>query len=406
MRPIRLEMLLFATAVTLASLGVVYVYSASYPKELERIGLSGGDETPTQAEVSALVIAQQTLMRRQLRWAMFGLLVMVVMLLLPYDALTRRDLLTVATAVVVTCLILVLIPGVGRAAGGSRRWLYFFQPSELAKILLCWALARRLAAKRSDLRYPSEFWTVVAGAAVLLGLVLIEPHLGATVVLAGILGTVLLAAGARWRDLGSLAAVGLLVATVSVSVCGYQADRLKSWVDPIAYSDSEGYQQIHCATALARGWVVGRGLGRSIEKFGYLPECEKDSILAIVGEETGFLGTSLLVFLFSVIAWRGTAIARRAGADGDEFGRLFAIGLTAMIFWQAMLNIGVTCGLLPQTGVGLPFISYGGSSLCASMAAIGLLLNIGMQHPQKFPDPLFPARPAARESIALGRNAR
>lgn len=387
----RPDLLLFSLLIALVAAGVIAVYSASYPRaaDAEQVlaeartgdptaGEAGepGPASPSTGErIDRLVSEQQAVMRRQLTWAWLGLVAMLIGLALPYRWLRSSRFAGLLLGAAVTLLVAVLVAGTDQGRS-SRRWLelgpFSFQPSELAKMALVVYLANRLARVRSRIRQPAEFGATMGVIGLVALLVVIEPHLGATLVLGGVALSVLYVGGARTRHLGLVVGLGLVAVTASVLKHDYQGGRFTAWLHP-ERNEVLGYQAVHCGTGLARGHFVGRGLGRSIEKFYYLPECHTDSILAVIGEETGLLGTTALLLLFVGVAGCGLRIAWRCQ---DPFGKLLATGLTAILFLQAMLNYGVTTGLLPQTGVGLPFISYGGSSLLCFMAAAGLLLNV------------------------------
>ncbi|NUQ02127.1 MAG: FtsW/RodA/SpoVE family cell cycle protein, partial [Armatimonadetes bacterium] len=375
--------------------------SASYPKAAREAraaaAAQASPEAPTLAQIDRTMAAQQSVMRKQLKWAWCGLFGLLIALGLPYDLLRSKGFALWALGIALALLLLVLAMGTdqGRAA---RRWLELgpisLQPSEFAKFALVIYLAQAMAQMRDRVKRLDRFARLVAVVGLVSVLVVIEPHLGATMVVLGAALAVLWVGGADKRHLGGIMLAAMLLGLLSVSGHSYQGGRLRAWLHP-ERDEVLGYQAVHCGTALARGGLIGRGIGHSIEKFYYLPECYTDSVFAIVGEETGLLGTALLLGLFSAFAWRGLRIAARCP---DPFGRLLAVGVTAVIFLQAMLNMGVTSGLLPQTGVGLPFISYGGSSLCCFMGACGLLLNVSrLQPPPR-------ERPERARVVADGRS--
>ncbi len=373
---------IFAVTMALVAIGVLVVYSASYPRaahdHAQRVAraVQRGErlELPATQAIEAAVVAQQSVMRRQLMWAGVGLLCLLLGFYCPSQWLSSgqlaRFLLVLSTA------LLMAVKLYGSNRGGSERWIEFgpvnVQPSEIAKISLMIYLAGALTRLGQRIREPRWFLRVMAVSGGIAGLILIEPHLGATMVLMATVLAVLLLAGARREHLTLVVAGGLLLVSLSIATHPYQQNRIRAWLHPEQY-DVLGYHAVHCGTALARGGPAGRGIGRSLEKFFYLPECYTDSALAVVGEELGLLGCVGLLALFGAFAWRGLAIAETCA---DPFGRLLAGGLTTLIFFQALFNFGVTTGLLPQTGVGLPFISYGGSSLCCFMGAVGLIMNV------------------------------
>jgi cell division protein FtsW len=401
------DTILFGVTMALVTIGVVTVFSASYPMaaaraaSASRYNAAAADSAQDPRLAAAAVKAstaslQQTLMHRQLQWALVGLLALVGTMTMPRTWLTSERTVQVALAVAGVLLLLAFTRFGSTHGREARRWIHVgsftLQPSEFAKLALCLFLAWRLGRVRTNVNDSRHLVPALIVTVVLLALVLLEPHLGGMLVLAGTAGCVLFAAGVEPRRLALLGLLGAMVVTASVLLMPYQRLRLIAWLNPAAYADDIGYQAVHCGTALARGGLAGRGLGRSIEKFLYLPECHTDSILAVLGEEQGFLGTVTVLALFLTLAWRGLLIA--AGC-AEPSHRLLATGLTAGIFLQAVLNFGVTTGLLPQTGVGMPFLTYGGSSLVFCLTSVGVLLNLSRRGPAPAPagDPRF--RPTA-----------
>lgn len=359
----RVDLVLFGVAMLLVAVGLVAISSASYPR-------AGG------TFAHAL---------RQLAWIGVGLIVMVLAFAMPSSTLRSDRTLAVVLVLSLLLLLACYLPGLSSQQGrGTARWISFLgisiQPSEPAKFALMLILAHILARVRGKIRRPDCLVRVLLVIGLFAALILKQPHLGCTLVICGASLLVLFIAGARPAHLATLIAAGAIVVVFSLVRHPYQMARIEAWARPsLADPSDETYQAIHCATALARGGLVGRGPGRSIEKFDYLPECYTDSILAVFGEEFGFLGTSLLLVLYLVYGWRGMRIAMQLELVAqDRFGALLACGLTCVVMLQALLNYWVTSGLLPQTGVGLPFISYGGSALCCFLGATGLLLHLSL----------------------------
>lgn len=379
MRP-RLDLVMFSLVLALVATGVVAVYSSSYPRVLGSASFELDDPSAvTMQQIDDTVDAQQGTVRKQVQWVALGFLVMLLAMVAPYRWLKNPWLVWVVTVAAIALLIAVLLFGTDNDRS-SKRWLWFMQPSEFGKVALCWYLAYALAELKEHVTRLGRVMVWLLPVGLMLCLVKEEPHLGCTMVMAAVTLTMLYLAGVPKSFLGGLVAFGTLFVWHSLQAHPYQMDRFRAWLDPLAYADTIGYQTIHCGTALSRGAVWGRGLGRSLEKFFYLPECSGDSVLAIFGEEFGLVGVGLVLLLFVLLALRGVALARRCGAD--RFGRYLVMGLTATIFCQAVLNYGVTSGLLPQTGVGLPFISYGGSALLCFMGSVGLLLNLSRVYPE------------------------
>lgn len=378
---------LFAVVLALTTIGVVAVYSASYPRaaarSAEQLKLNHIDPTETESMQllsDATARRQMMFMAKHAAFAGIGLLGLVVAMALPIEAFRSRRVAQLAMVVTIGLLVLTYTSLGNSNQTFARRWVNLFgltiQPSELAKVSIALYLASML--DRAGRRMNDWHWLWRPAAVVLaaVGLTLRQPHLGGAIMLTGITCAVLWAAGLSRRNWLILAVAAGLAAGASLYHEPYQLARLTSFIDPLHDATGDGMHIISCGTALSRGGWSGRGMGRSIQKFDWLPECHSDSILAVVGEEFGLLGTLTVLGLFVTLGWRGLRIAQ---SRTDRFGRLLAVGLTASLFGQGMLNIGVTSGLLPQTGVGLPFITSGGTSLIISLVTVGLLLNLSRE---------------------------
>ncbi|MCY0882094.1 MAG: putative lipid II flippase FtsW, partial [Firmicutes bacterium] len=272
----------------------------------------------------------------------------------------------------------VLIPHVGVDILGAKRWLKVgplqIQPSELAKLAMIFLFAGLFSKHRDRLK---NFWTgvvpmILLGSFVMI-LVLLEPDLGTTVGIAVTFFVMMFLAGLRGRHIAGLSAVVLPVFVAAMVAAPYRRQRLTAFLDPWKHPLGEGFHTIQALLALGSGGVFGVGLGYSKQALGFLPESYSDFVFAILGEELGLIGTVSVVLLFAVVAWRGYRIAMRAP---DMYSGLLAAGITTMISIQAVINMGVVTATLPVTGITLPFISYGGSSLVITLAAVGVLLNI------------------------------
>jgi len=277
-------------------------------------------------------------------------------------------------------LVLVLIPGVGTTAYGAARWIQLgpippFQPSEMMKLALSVYFAAWFSGKAS-LR-KTDFQEGVVPFLFMLGiiafLIMKQPDTGTLGILCVIAMAMFFAAGARLSHMGLLVGSGLGGLAVLVMLAPYRMKRFTVFLDPDHDPSGAGYQIRQALIALGSGGVFGVGLGHSRQKFLYLPEPMTDSIFAVLGEELGLIGCVTVVSLFLFFAYRGFRIARNAP---DEFGRLLAVGIVSWIVFQAFINIFAISGLMPLTGVPLPFISYGGTSLAAILGAVGILLNI------------------------------
>ncbi|HEX2274421.1 MAG TPA: putative lipid II flippase FtsW [Acidimicrobiales bacterium] len=278
-------------------------------------------------------------------------------------------------------LVCVLIPALGITAGGSSRWLGFgqlrFQPSELAKLGLLLFTAD-LVARRTERR--PDHAVLVRPALLATGsvglLVLLQPDMGTTMILLLVVLAVLFVGGVRLAHMAALVAASVASGVVLGLVEGYRRARLFAFVDPWKDPSNTGYQIAQSLVALGTGHLSGVGLGASRAKWGFLPNAHTDFIFAIIGEELGLLGTILVVALFAAFAAVGIRAAVRAP---DCFGRLVAAGVTVWVVGQAFINLGAVIGILPVTGVPLPFVSFGGSSLVITMAAVGILVNVARQ---------------------------
>jgi cell division protein FtsW len=349
---------LVAVVFVLLFLGLAMVYSAS--------GITALDANDDPS----------TFLTQQSAWAALGVAAMFVVSRVDYRLL--RFLAVPLLVLAVILLGAVLIPGVGSSAGGATRWLRFgsfgLQPAELAKLALIVYLATWLGAKRADVGSWRVTVPFVLVTMLVAGLVIAEPDLGTTIVIVMVALGMYFAAGARvmmFAALGLFTAVG--VAALAV-VNPERLERLTTFMNPWAHPQDSGFQTIQMLYALGLGGPFGEGLGAGKEKFGYLPHPYTDSIFAVVGDELGLAGTLLIVLLFLALAFRGVRIALRAE---DATGALLATGVTMWLCFQAWVNMAVVASLVPMTGITLPFISYGGSSLCVGLMAVGILLNVG-----------------------------
>ncbi len=290
-------------------------------------------------------------------------------------------------------LLLGFIPGL-RAGYGSGSWINLLgaslQPSEPAKLCLilyfAWWLARR---DEADLK---GFWTgflpFAISIAVVVALMMAQSDLGTTSVIVAFLFTMYIAAGAPIRHLAVLFGAGFAMFLIFIKIAPYRADRLKIFLHPELDPEGVGYHINQAMLAIGSGGWLGLGLGKSRQKFQYLPEVAGDSIFAVVGEELGFFASTLLIFAFTYLVLRGLRIAERAR---DPFARYAAIGIVAWIGFQAILNISAMVGLLPLTGVPLPFVSHGGSAMVANLTAMGVLAAISAENGSARPHQRHPA---------------
>ncbi len=346
--------LAFCVAALLA-LGLVMLYSSSM----------------TQVGTHYLVM--------QLIWCAFGFVLCAGATVIDYQLLKKYAWPIFGLAVFL--LVLVLVPHVGRKINGARRWFDLhgvrFQPSELGKIALIVALAwygDRFQRKMHTLRWG--ILLPIGIIAVMLGPVFREPDRGTTILLAAVAGSMLLLAGVQWKFIVPpvlLAAAGL---TVSILHDPMRMRRIFSWLDLEQHKDGVGYQAYQAMIALGSGGWTGLGLGNGRQKLGFVPEHHTDFIFSIIGEELGLIATLLVILGFVIIALCGIYIALHAS---DTFGTLLAAGITLLISLQAAINIGVVTSALPNKGLPLPFISYGGSNLLAMLTCVGILFSVARQ---------------------------
>lgn len=287
-------------------------------------------------------------------------------------------------AMILLCL--VFIPGIGASFNtGAHSWISFgnfsFQPAEVVKLILIIFMSAFLVNKGqhiTDLQQGFLPALVVGGIPILL--VLLQPDVGTVSVLFTILFGLLLIAGARWRDLGALALSGLVGLVILVLVAPYRAARLTTFLHPELDPQGIGYHINQAFLAIGSGGFFGLGLGRSRQKFQYLPEVHADSIFAVISEEMGFLFAGLFIVLLVYICFRCLRIAREAP---DQFGRLLVSGITIWFMVQSFFNIGAIVGLMPLTGLPLPFVSHGGTALMITMAALGIIINVSKHTERK-----------------------
>ena len=283
---------------------------------------------------------------------------------------------------ILVLLSLVFIPGLSLSHNSARSWIqiagFSFQPSELAKLLLILGLAGWFSHRGRTLN--ADFWNGLIPFTLILGLVslpiLFQPDLGTLMVIIVIAFTVYFVAGAKWQHLLSLGLVGLGIFGLAIAFVPYRAARLLTFLHPEIDPQGIGYQINQAFLAIGSGGWLGLGFGQSQQKFAYLPEVFGDSIFAIIAEELGFIFSAFLIIVFLLLLWRGFKLAQQLD---DDYGRYLTVGLIAWFGGQAFLNIGAIVGLLPLTGIPLPFVSYGGTALVSALAGAGILLNISRQ---------------------------
>ena len=352
------DVLLLVVAGSLTAIGIVMVFSAS----------------------SAVAYTQYHdatyYLKREVLWATIGVVALLLGMRLDYTKL--RPLTLGIFVVAIVLLAAVLVPALGFIEGGARRWFELgpltFEPSEFGKLALVMFLAGLFAA-RSDgaASFPrAGFWALAAVGACFV-LVMREPDLGTATLYLLTTFVMLFVAGAPLLQLALEVAIAVPALVAYITASHYRRERFLAFLHPWNDPKGTGYHIIQSLYALGSGGLFGLGLGQSRQKFGYLPAQHTDFIFAIIGEELGFVGAALVVLLFLVFAYRGIRIAMRAE---DRFGFYLASGLTASIALQALMNIGVVTASWPVTGVPLPFISYGGTSLIITLFSVGLLASV------------------------------
>ena len=350
---------LLSIMIVLLLLGLLTLFSATYYKAQD-----SGDPL---SEV-----------KKQLFGVGVGAFAMAFTMRVPYQFWGKRKVVLSLIAVSALLLLLVVIPGVGVYINGSRRWLSVggisFQPSELAKYAAVLFMAMALTARGRKIRKLFRgILPVLIVPGILFLLILEQPNLSTagTIIIVSVLMVML--AGAKWSHMALLGAGGLAVGAYYAWSEDYRRERLLSFTDPFAKMSDEGYQLSQSLIAFGSGGLFGMGLGQGRQKYAYLPYPESDFIFAIVGEDFGLLGCVTVILLFIAFLLAGMRIAMNCE---DQFGCLLAAGIVGMISVQAFINMGVVVGVLPTTGLPLPFFSAGGTSLSITMAAVGIVLNI------------------------------
>lgn len=317
--------------------------------------------------------------KNQLIWATLGVFILGFFAFFDYHKLLKISLPLVALSIIL--LVLVLIPGIGTKIYGARRWInlgdFTFQPSEFAKLaVILYSSTVMAKIKDYSMKLVDVFIVLFLPIAIISALVLLEPDLGTALIIVALLLNIYFIGGAPlWHFLVALPPLlfGIIVAIVLEP---YRIARLKSFLDPSVDPQGISYQINQILVALSAGGLLGVGLGASRSKFAFIPEVQSDAIFAVIVEEIGLIGALILIFLFLGLIWRSIEVAKNAA---DYQGRVLAIGITGWLAIQILFNVASVVALVPLTGVPLPFISYGGSSLLVTMIGIGILINISKQ---------------------------
>jgi len=359
-RKLKSDKLLFTATLLLVCTSVVMVYSASAVVAMEN------HHDP------------HLYLFKQGAWALVGLFLVTVVMRIDYGHYRRPAVIWTALIVVGLALVAALF---ARPINGASRWLGIWglgvQPSEFAKIAVIVFVAALLERRMDRVaEAPSTLLPIAVVVAAIVGLILPEPDLGTAVMILMITAVMIFAAGISYQYVLGLFLVTPPALYLLVMASEYRRRRVLAFLDPWADPLGNGYQMVQSMIAVGTGGVFGRGLMGGVQKLFYLPEPHHDFIFAVIAEELGLIGATVVLACFCVIAWRGLRTAVRAP---DRFGAFLAIGLTAMVTLQAFLNVSVVLGVVPPKGIPLPFVSYGGSSLLANLVAMGILLNIS-QH--------------------------
>ena len=389
------QRLLVLVTLGLVAFGLVMVYSATSAAA----AVGGGNPSG--------------FLQRQAIYALVGIGLMIAAARFDYHGLRLLAPGLIVVALVLCVAVLVAAPEIN----GARRWLQLgpatFQPSELAKIALCIWVAAHLARRAppqslSELAKPIGLLTML-----FCGLLMLQPDLGTTITLCLMVLGVLVVAGTPARVLAAACSLTAVLGLAVIWIEPYRRARIFSFVDPWRDAEGAGFQSVQAIIGFGSGGLTGDGLGEGVQKVNYLPEAHTDMIFAIIGEELGLLGAALVISAFAVFAYAGFRVALRCR---DPFGKRLAAGVTALVCGQAAVNLAAVLGLAPLTGIPLPFVSYGGSSLICLLAAVGILHNIAgnervVGQRSRVPDRrrrnggARQARPRGRRSAAGARRA-
>jgi cell division protein FtsW len=351
------QRLLALVTLGLVAFGLVMVYSAT------SASAALGNDDP------------MSYLKRQSVYAFLGVVLMLVAARIDYHRLRYLAPPLVLVALGLCTAVLVAGPEIN----GARRWFLLgpasFQPSELAKLSLCVFAAAYLARRRTPQTLGELARPLGTLTAIFCALILLEPDLGTTITLCGMVLAIFLVAGVPFRPLLGATILAVGVGLLAIWVEPYRRARVFSFLDPWSDAEGSGFQIIQAMIGIGSGGITGQGLGEGVAKALYLPEAHTDMIFAVIGEELGLVGSALVISAFVVFAIVGFRIALRCR---DPFGKLLAAGVTALVCGQASVNLAAVLGIAPLTGIPLPFVSYGGSSLVVLLASVGILLNIAV----------------------------
>lgn len=355
------DIILLLVTLILVTVGTAMIYSSSSIIALERF--KDG----------------QYFLKKQILFVFLGLISMVLMTKIPYTQLRKWAYPGMLLSLLL--LAILLIPNVGIKHGGATRWLnmgvFSFQVTEMVKISMVVFLSHLLARKAHQLKKFSKGVLVpLVVASVTILLIILEPDFGTAVIIATILLIMLCIAGSRITHILLLMAAFISAGVLFILYKGYRIARLTAFLDPWKDASNTGFQIIQSLLSFGSGGTFGVGIGDGMQKLFYLPEPHTDFILSIIAEESGFIGVTIVIVMFTIFAFRGFMIALKAP---DLFGTLLAVGLTMVIALESFINIAGVMGIIPLKGLVLPFLSYGGTAFIMSMMAVGILLNISTQ---------------------------
>ena len=345
----------------LLSIGLIWMFSASYAYSYYETGDSF------------------YYIKRQLLFAVVGVVMMLAIANIDYHILHRFAFLIYAGTLFLLVVVLI-VP----TREDAKRWINLgfttFQPSELAKFAIVLIFAHLISVNYERMKNPRYgVWPFLVLLGVVVMLMLLEPHLSGTILIVSI-GVVMMFVGGtdlKWFMLGGvLIGVAIVAAVLIPGVVPYAMDRLQYWIDPWSDPQNKGFQTIQSLYAIGSGGLMGVGIGNSRQKHLYLPEPHNDFVFSVVCEELGFIGATLIILLFVLLIWRGYVVAMRCR---DRFGSMLAVGLTTQVGVQTVLNIAVVSNTIPNTGISLPFFSYGGTALVMLLCEMGVILSVSRQ---------------------------
>ena len=354
----KFDLLLFITIITISLFGIIMIYSASY------IWAEYKFNDPFK------------FVKHQGLFFIIGIIMMLITSKIPYKVYFEKA--NTLLLISIILLILVIIPGIGTVRNGSRSWFgigsFGIQPSEFAKLTLIIFTSKYLTKNEKNLKYIKKGVLPILGIVILVfGLIMLQPDFGTgMIILVSIIG-LLFVSGVDFKFFIRLGLIGVVGIVLLIAIAPYRLKRILSFLNPWSDPLGSGFQIIQSLYAIGPGGLFGQGFMNSRQKHFYLPEPQTDFIFSIISEEFGFLGILIVATLFTIIIFKGFKIAQNSG---DKFAKFLAFGITFGLAFQAILNLMVVVGLIPVTGVTLPFLSYGGSSLLITLISMGVLLNI------------------------------